>query len=83
VCEEKSSANTVQRTRCQNNALIQTTLIEAAKMPPAYQSGLGDAHDKENRKAMRIAHAGGGKKAGGYLMAVDRGQREFSGDRDE
>jgi trans-2-enoyl-CoA reductase len=76
----KSSGNTVQRTPLskQRNKHLQTTLIEAAKMAPRYSSDLAMLYDKEkqkgnaNRATLAVA-----RKLVAYLMAVDRGQRNF------
>jgi transposase len=78
--EEKSSANTVQRTPLskQRNKHLQTTLIEAAKMAPRNSPELAMLYDKEkqkgnaNRATLAVA-----RKLVAYLMAVDRGQRNF------
>jgi transposase len=77
---EKSSANTVQRTPLskQRNKHFQTTLIEAAKMAPRNSLNLAMLYDKEkqkgnaNRATLAVA-----RKLVAYLMAVDRGQRNF------
>jgi transposase len=77
---EKSSANTVQCTPLskQRNKHLQTTLIEAAKMAPRYSPNLAMLYDKEkqkgnaNRATLAVA-----RKLVAYLMAVDRGQRNF------
>jgi transposase len=77
---EKSSANTVRRTPLskQRNKHLQTTLIEAAKMAPRNSSALALLYDKEkqkgnaNRATLAVA-----RKLVAYLMAVDRGQRNF------
>jgi transposase len=77
---EKSSGNTVQRTPLskQRNKHLQTTLIEAAKMAPRNSSQLAMIYDKErqkgnaNRATLAVA-----RKLVAYLMAVDRGQRNF------
>ena len=77
---EKSSANTVQRTPLskQRNKHLQTTLIEAAKMAPRYSPALALLYDQErqkgnaNRATLAVA-----RKLVAYLMAVDRGQRDF------
>ncbi len=77
---EKSSANTVQRTPLskQRNKHLQTTLIEAAKMAPRYSPELALLYDREkqrgnaNRATLTVA-----RKLVAYLMAVDRGQRNF------
>jgi transposase len=77
---EKSSGNTVQRTPLskQRNKHLQTTLIEAAKMAPRNSPELALLYDKEkqkgnaNRATLAVA-----RKLVAYLMAVDRGQRNF------
>ena len=77
---EKSSANTVQRTPLskQRNKHLQTTLIEAAKMAPRNSPELAMLYDKEklkgnaNRATLAVA-----RKLVAYLMAVDRGHRNF------
>jgi transposase len=77
---EKSSGNTVQRTPLskQRNKHLQTTLIEAAKMAPRYSPTLALLYDQEkqkgnaNRATLAVA-----RKLVAYLMAVDRGQRNF------
>src|SRR6267154_3547633 len=77
---EKSSANTVQRTPLskQRNKHLQTTLIEAAKMAPRNNPELAMLYDQEkqkgnaNRATLAVA-----RKLVAYLMAVDRGQRNF------
>ncbi len=77
---ERSSGNTVQRTPLskQRNKHQQTTLVEAAKMAPRYSPALAMLYDKEkqkgntNRATLAVA-----RKLVAYLMAVDRGQRNF------
>ena len=77
---EKSSGNTTQRTPLskQRNKHLQTTLIEAAKMAPRYSPALALLYDTEkqkgnaNRATLAVA-----RKLVAYLMAVDRGQRNF------
>ena len=77
---EKSSGNTTQRTPLskQRNKHLQTTLIEAAKMAPRYSPTLALLYDSEkqkgnaNRATLAVA-----RKLVAYLMAVDRGQRNF------
>jgi len=57
---------------------LQTTLIEAAKMAPRFSPELAILYDKErqkgnaNRATLAVA-----RKLVAYLMAVDRGQRNF------
>ena len=77
---EKSSGNTTRRTPLskQRNQHLQTTLIEAAKMAPRYSPTLALLYDREkqrgnaNRATLAVA-----RKLVAYLMAVDRGQRDF------
>src|SRR5690348_13887253 len=77
---EKSSGSTVQRTPLskQRNKHLQTTLIEAAKMAPRNSPDLAMLYDREkqkgnaNRATLAVA-----RKLVAYLMAVDRGQRNF------
>jgi transposase len=77
---EKSSGNTIQRTPLskQRNKHLQTTLIEAAKMAPRFSPQLAMLYDQEkqkgnaNRATLAVA-----RKLVAYLMAVDRGQRNF------
>jgi len=61
----------------QRNKHLQTTLIEAAKMAPRNSPELAMLYDKEKQKgnANRATLAVARKLA--YLMAVDRGQRNF------
>ena len=79
---EKSSGNTTQRTPLskQRNKHLQTTLIEAAKMAPRYSPALALLYDTERRKGnANRATLAVARKLVAYLMAVDRGQTEFSG----
>jgi transposase len=77
---EKSSGSTVQRTPLskQRNKHLQTTLIEAATMAPRYSPQLAMLYDQEkqkghaNRATLAVA-----RKLVAYLMAADRGQRNF------
>ena len=77
---ERDSGNTVQRTPLskQGNKHLQTTLIESAKMSPRNSSELAMLYDREkqkgnaNRATLAVA-----RKLVAYLMAVDRGQRDF------
>ena len=77
---EKSSGGIVQRSPLskQRNKHLQTTLIEAAKMAPRYSPDLAMLYDREkqkgnaNRATLAVA-----RKLVTYLMAVDRGQRNF------
>jgi hypothetical protein len=81
VCGAKEiSANTFQRTPLSKlrNKHLQTTLIEAAKMAPRNSPELAMLYDKEkqkgnpNRATLAVA-----RKLVAYLLAVDRGQRDF------
>jgi transposase len=77
---EKSSGNTTQRTPLskQRNKHLQTTLIEAAKMAPRYSPALALLYDQEKRKGnANRATLAVARKLVAYLMAVDRGQRNF------
>ena len=77
---EQSSGNTVQRTppSKQRNKHLQTTLIEAAKMAPRNSPELAMLYDKEKRKGnSNRATLAVARKLVAYLMAVDRGQRNF------
>jgi len=77
---EKSSANIVQRTPLskQRNKHLQTTLIEAAKMAPRYSPHLALLYDQEKRKGnANRATLAVARKLVAYLMAVDRGRRDF------
>ena len=78
--DHKSSGNTVQRTPLskQRNKHLQTTLIEAAKMAPRYNSTLAQLHNKERQKGnVNRATLAVARKLVAYLMAVDRGQTHF------
>src|SRR5216684_611282 len=77
---EKSSANIIKRTPLskQRNKHLQTILIEAAKMAPRNSVDLALIYDKEkqkgnaNRATLAVA-----RKLVAYLVAVDRGRRDF------
>ena len=75
---EKSSGTMVQRMPLskQCNKWLQTALIGAAKMAPRNSPELAMLYDKEKQKgnANRLAVA---RELVAYLMAVDRGQRNF------
>jgi transposase len=78
--DEKSSANITKRTRLskQRNKHLQTVLVEAAKMAPRYSADLALVYEKEkqkgnaNRATLAVA-----RKIVAYLLAVDRGERDF------
>jgi transposase len=77
---EKSSGNTVQHTPLskQRNKHLQTTLIEAAKMAPRNSPDLAMLYDREKQKGnANRATLAVTRKLVAYLMAVDRGQRDF------
>jgi transposase len=70
----------IQRTPLskQRNKHLQTTLIEAAKMAPRYSPELALLYEKEKRKGnANRATLAVARKLVAYLMAVDRGQRNF------
>src|SRR5260370_34359452 len=79
---EQSSANIIKRTPLskQRNKHLQTMLIEAAKMAPRNSPDLAMLYDREkqkgnaNRATLAVA-----RKLVGYLLAVDRGPRNFQG----
>ena len=62
----------------QRNKHLHTTLIEAAKMAPRNSPELAMLYDRErqkgnvNRAALAVA-----RKLVAYLMAIDRGHRNF------
>ena len=78
--DEKSSANITKRTRLskQRNKRLQTVLVEAAKMAPRHSADLALVYEKEkqkgnaNRATLAVA-----RKIVAYLLAVDRGERDF------
>ena len=78
--DEKSSANITKRTRLskQRNKHLQTILVEAAKMAPRHSADLALIYEKEkqngnaNRATLAVA-----RKIVAYLLAVDRGERDF------
>ena len=77
---EKSSANSVQHTHLskQRNKHLQTTLIEAAKMAPRYSAELALLYNKETKKGnVNRATLAVARKLVAYLMAIDRGERDF------
>jgi transposase len=77
---ERSSGNMVQCMPLSKhrNKHLQTTLIGAAKMASRNSADLAMLYDKEkqkgnaNRATLAVA-----RKLAAYLMAVDRGQRDF------
>jgi transposase len=78
--DEKTSAEKTMRTPLskQRNKHIQSVLIEAAKLAPRHSHELALIHEKEiqkgnaNRATLAVA-----RKMVSYLLAIDRGQREF------
>ena len=78
--DEKSSADKAMRTPLskQRNKHIQRALVEAAKLAPRYSHELALVREKElqkgnaNRATLAVA-----RKMVAYLLAVDRGQRDF------
>ena len=78
--DEKRSAEVAKRMPIskQRNKHIQSVLIEAAKLAPRYHPDLALVYEKEkqkgnaNRATLAVA-----RKLVAYLLAVDRGQRDF------
>ena len=78
--DEKSSADKVMRTPLskQRNKHIQRVLVEAAKLAPRQNQELAMVHEKEkqrgnaNRATLAVA-----RKMLVWLLAVDRGARDF------
>jgi len=78
--DEKSSADKVMRTPLskQRNKHIQRVLVEAAKLAPRHDHNLALVYEREkqkgnaNRGTLAVA-----RKMVAYLLAVDRGQRDF------
>ena len=78
--DEKRSADKAMRTPLskQRNKHIQRVLVEAAKLAPRYSHELTLVREKElqkgnaNRATLAVA-----RKMVAYLLAVDRGQRDF------
>lgn len=77
---EKSSAGTRKRTPLskQRNKHLQSVLVEAAKLAPRRSPDLALVYDQErqkgnaNRATLAVA-----RKLVAYLVAIDRGQRDF------
>jgi transposase len=84
--EEKSSAEKVMRTPLskQRNKHIQCALVEAAKLAPRQDHELALVYEREkqkghaNRATLAVA-----RKMVAYLLAVDRGQRDFVAREDQ
>jgi transposase len=78
--EEKSSADKVTRTRLskQRNKHIQRGLVEAEKLAPRQDHDLALVYETEKQKgnANRATLAVARKRVA-YLLAVDRGKRDF------
>jgi len=78
--DEKSSAEKVTRTPLskQRNKHIQRVLVEAAKLAPRQDHTLALVYEREKQKGMPIERRWPllGKMVA-YLLAVDRGQRDF------
>ena len=78
--DERSSADKVTRTPLskQRNKHIQRVLVEAAKLAPRQDHNLALVYEREKQKGnanrARLAVA---RKMVAYLLAVDRGQRDF------
>ncbi|HET7438299.1 MAG TPA: IS110 family transposase, partial [Nitrospira sp.] len=78
--DEKRSAEKVMRTPLskQRNKHVQSVLIEAAKLAPRHDAHLALVYETEkqkgnaNRATLAVA-----RKLVAYLLAVDRGQRDF------
>jgi transposase len=78
--EEKSSAETTKRTPLskQRNKHLQSVLVEAAKLAPRQYPELALVYEKAkqkgnaNRATLAVA-----RKLVAYLLALDRGKREF------
>jgi transposase len=78
--DEKSSANKVMRTPLskQGNKHVQRVLVEAAKLAPQEDHDLALVYEKEKQKGnANRAPLAVARKMVAYLLAVDRGQREF------
>src|ERR1700747_854336 len=78
--DEKSSAEKMTRTPLskQRNKHIQRVLVEAAKLAPRQDHDLALVYEREkqkgnaNRETLAVA-----RKMVAYLLALDRGQRDF------
>jgi len=74
---EKSSADLVKRTP-QRNKHLQAVLVEAAKLAPRRNADLALLYDKEKQKGnANCATLAVARKLVAYMLAVDRGQRDF------
>jgi len=74
---EKSSADLVKRTP-QRNKHLQAVLVEAAKLAPRRNADLALLYDKEKPKGnANCATLAVARKLVAYMLAVDRGQRDF------
>ena len=77
---EQSSAGKSQRTPIskQRNKHLQTTLIEAAKVAPRWHPEYALLYDQQKQKGNRNrATLAIARKLVSYLLAVDRGRRQF------
>ena len=78
--DEKSSADKVIRTPLskQRNKHIQRVLVEAAKLAPKENHELALVYETEKRKGnANRATLAVARKMVAYLLAVDRGKRDF------
>src|SRR3989442_3942473 len=78
--DEKSSADKVTRTPLskQRNKHIQRVLVEAATLAPRQDHNLALVYERENQKGnANRATLAVARKMVAYLLAVDRGQRDF------
>jgi transposase len=78
--DERSSADKVMRTPLskQRNQHIQRVLVEAAKLGPRQDPGLALVYETEKQKGnANRATLAPARKMVAYLLAVDRGGREF------
>ena len=76
----KKLNSTVVRTPLsrQRNKHIQSCLVEAAKLAPRYDHDLAVVYETEKKKGnANRATLAVARKMVAYLMAVDRGQRDF------
>jgi len=77
---EKSSSDIVKRTPIsqQRNQHLQSVLVEAAKMAPRRSPELALIYDREKQKGnAHRATPAVARKLVAYLLAVDRGERDF------
>jgi len=77
---EESSAEVIKRTPLskQRDKHIQSVLIEAAKLAPQHSADSAPVYERESRKGnANSATLAVARKLVAYLLAVDRGQRDF------